>query len=245
MERPKLIAIKFFEQFGFTVDDIPESDEKRADIRARDTADREYVTEVKERLDDPQTIASQLQTISDGDAGFTFRVSPLDHSNRLDGIFKSGGVQLKETPSDRNAYRLLWLHCDGIDSGLQEIRARNTFYGIVPVSPDTGEDGCMCFYFDFNSSFMLPHVNGLVVSKNDGILLYVNEFAHNVADFRDSELVSIMGESVFDPKRIVANEVHIAFNGNISRKNETEVLLALEQQTGIKYRVTRIQRHSF
>lgn len=141
MERPKLIARKFFEQFGFTVDDIPESDEKRADIRARDTTNREYVTEVKERLDDPETITSQLQSITDGDAEFTFRVSPMDHSNRIDGIFKSGGVQLQETPADHNAYRLLWLHCEGVDSELQEIRARNTFYGIAPVSANTDEDG--------------------------------------------------------------------------------------------------------
>jgi hypothetical protein len=245
MERSKRIAIAFFKQFGFDVDDIPESDDKRADIRAFDSTRREYVTEVKDRIDDPDTVASQLKTISDGKSEFTFRVSPLDHSNALDGIFKDGGLQLGDTPSEPNAFRLLWLHCNGIDASLQAIRARNTFYGVVPVTPVNGDDGYMCFYFDFNTSFMLRHVNGLVIFEKDGITLYLNEFAENADQFRECELVSIMGDSVFDPKKIVANEEHIAFTGNISRKNESKVLDALQEQTGIKYRTARMNRHMF
>lgn len=246
MERSKQVAIAYFKKFGFCdVEAIPESDEKRADIRAFDTTKREYLTEVKDRIDDPETVASQLETISDGTSEVTFRVSPIGRSNALDAIFKNGGVQLDVTPCEPHAFRLLWLHCNGIDSSLQALRARNTFYGVVPVTPSTGEGGCMCFYFDFNTSFLLPHVNGLVIYEKDGINLYVNEFAHNADEFRECEMVSIMGDSVFDPKSIVANEEHIAFNGNISRKNESEVLKGLELQTGIKYRTVRMNHYRF
>ena len=55
MERSKRIAIAYFEQYGFDVDDIPECDDPRADIRAFDSTRREYVTEVKDRIDDPET----------------------------------------------------------------------------------------------------------------------------------------------------------------------------------------------
>ena len=182
MERSKRIAIAYFEHYGFDVDDIPECDDPRADIRAFDSTRREYVTEVKDRIDDPETVASQLETISDGKTEATFRVSPMDHSNSLDGIFKYGGAQLADTPSGPDAFRLLWLHCNGIDASLQSIRARNTFYGVVPVTPTNGGDGHMCFYFDFNTSYMLPHVNGLVIFEKDGIKLHVNEFAANAND---------------------------------------------------------------
>ena len=94
MERSKRIAIAYFEQFGFDVDEILESDDPRADIRAFDSSQREYITEVKDRLDDPETVASELETIADGRTEATFRVSSIDHSNSLDAIFKYGGLQL-------------------------------------------------------------------------------------------------------------------------------------------------------
>jgi hypothetical protein len=246
MERSEQIATQFFRQIGFAVEDIPESNEKRADIRAFDSIGNEYITEVKERLDNPETIAAQSKTILGGDTEFVFRVSPTGRSNRLDGIFKSAGDQLAQTPpSGKNAYRLLWLRCDGIDSGLKAIRARNTFYGIVPVAPNTAENGCMCFYFDFNSAYMLPHVNGLLILRDGGVILYVNEFSANVDGFRKSELVAKLGKSVFDPVDIRANDGHIAFEGNMTRKDDLEVLAALEKQTGIKYHTCRMQRYSF
>lgn len=248
MERSKRIAIAFFDQFGFKVDDIPESNEqgaKRADVRAVDSTGREYITEVKDRLDAPDTVKSQQKTISFGDKQFTFRVSPMDHLNSLDKIFKSGSVQLDQTPANPNAFRLLWLHCNGVDASLQAIRARNTFYGIVPVMPDAGEEGRMCFYLDFSSSFMLPLVNGLVIVERREMILYVNEFARNADAFRNSELVANMNEAVFDPMKIVAGGEHLAFTSDISRKNESDVLEALREQTGSKYRMSRMSRLSF
>ncbi len=233
MEHSKTIAIRFFESLGFTVADIPTSNEKRADVLAND-GDHEYITEVKERLDDPETIASQLTSVSVGEEQVSFRVSPLDRSNRLDGIFKASGKQLKETPSSMTAYRLIWLHCDGLDAELQEIRARNTFYGIVPVIPQGCKTGSMCFYFDFNTAFMMPQVNGVLIAAKGGLRLYINEFALAVDRFRCSKLVRAVGDAVFDPTKIVANEEHIAFRGNVSRKDESVVLHELEKQTGIR-----------
>ena len=55
--------------------------------------------------------------------------------------------------------------------------ARNTFYGIVPVIPKGSKNGFMCFYFDFNTAFTMPHVDGALIAAKGGLRLYINEFA--------------------------------------------------------------------
>jgi hypothetical protein len=244
MERSKQIAIQFFKSLGYRAEAIPESSESRADVVAHD-GEYEYIIEVKDRIDDPETIANQLTTISDGENQLSVRISPLDRSNRLDGILKFSGNQLKETPSKDTAFRLIWLHCNGIDDELQEVRTRNTFYGIVPVVPKESGNGCMCLYFDFNTAYLLPYVNGLFIATNRGLRLYINEFAPTVDRFRISRLINQMSGAVFDPAEIVATKEHIAFKGNMSRKDESAVLDGLEKQTGIRYRTARLKRHSF
>ena len=49
----------------------------------------------------------------------------------------------------------------------------------------------------------------------------------------------MLAGAVFDPVDIVANETHIAFRGNISRKHESHVLDELKKQTGTAYRTAR------
>jgi hypothetical protein len=244
MESAKQITINFFKSLGFTAEAIPESTEPRAGIRAND-GKHEYIIEVKTKIDDPKTLAKQLTAIDTEDAQLVMRISPLDYSNRVDAIFKFCGKQLKETPADSTPFRLIWLHCAGMDNDLLEVRARNTFYGIVPVVPVGSGNGCMCFYFDFNTAFMLPHVNGLLIVVRDGLRLYVNEFASSVESFRNSRLFDELRPAIFDPTEIVANEVHIALNSDISRGDENAVLNALEKQTGVRYRTARMNRHSF
>ncbi len=244
MEHSEQIAIQFFRRIGFTAEPISVSVNSRADIRVYD-GETEYIVEVKEKIDDPAILESQLSSVDVDGIQLQIRTSQLSRSNRLDGIFKGGSKQLKETPSKDNAYHLLWVHCGGIDAGLQEVQLRNTFYGIVPVAPNDREAGCMCFYFDFNTAYMLRHVHGLLIASENGLRLYINEFAVNAERFRSSQLTFKMKDCIFDPIVILENEKHIAFRGDISRKDENAVLLALEKQTGVRYRTVRMKRYSF
>lgn len=244
MEPAKQIAFRFFSSIGYVPEEIPETTAKRADIRACD-GDHEYITEVKEKLDDPETLAGQMSIYTEGDQSIEILASPLERSNRLDAIFKSGAEQLRHTPSKEDAFRLIWLHCHGFDAEHQVTRARNTFYGIVPVIPAGRQNGCMCLYFDFNTSFMLPHVNGILISVNNELQLLINEFAESADAFRSSKLCNVLAGAIFDPSEVVENEPHIAFRGNISRKNELHVLDELEKQTGTRYRTARMNHYVF
>jgi hypothetical protein len=244
MEPAKQIAFRFFSSIGFAPEEIPETNELRADIRAHD-GDCEYITEVKEKLDDPETLACQISIRSDDDNNIGILASPLGRSNRLDGIFKTGAKQLSLTPTTENAFRLIWLHCEGFDAKHQVTRARSTFYGVVPVLPAGGENGCMCLYFDFNTSFMLPQVNGILISVNNGLQLFINEFAESADAFRSSKLCNILAGAIFDPTEVLEHESHIAFRGNISRKDESRVLDELEKQTGTRYRTARMNHYLF
>ncbi len=245
MDRSKHTAIEFFCSLGFDAHAIPESTEKRADVRAHD-GDFEYIVEVKDKLDDPETIAAQTETFSVGDDDLTVRTSPLDRSNRLDAIFKGAAKQIHETPSRDHTYNLLWLCCDGIDAKLCGTRARNTFYGVVPVVPaDSDDPGCMCLYFDFNTSYVLTSINGLIVVADRGLVLYLNEFASSAHQFRQSKLVRALGDSVFDPVDQIDTGYAIAFRGNISRRNENDILDAMEQQLGRRYRTARMNRYLY
>lgn len=109
MERAKQIARHFFEELGFHVDDIPESDEKRADLDVDDGV-QQYIVEVKEQLDTGSQLTIE-KSYPESDRKITRE--PHAASNRLDGILKDARKQLVATPSSDRALRLIFLMCTG------------------------------------------------------------------------------------------------------------------------------------
>ena len=243
MERAKEIAIQCLESLGCDVTDIPETNDKRADLLATCNGAK-YFIEVKQRLEDPDVRESHLEQMITGKVVNT--TESHSYSNRIDGILRHGLKQITETPKGDNAFNLIWFYADGIDADLKVRRARNTFYGLVPLIPleEGNQETINCFYFDFSTSYRMPSVQGMVTVDGKGLQLCINEFADRIDFFRQSYLVQRLDNAVIDPVALVAQGEAIAFRSSISRKEEKAVLEELERTTNRKFVPIRIKRHA-
>jgi len=242
MERAKLIARQFFEEFGFGVDDIPEADTKRADLDVND-GKQQYIVEVKEKLD----TGSQLSLLPNSYPGSERKITREPHaaSNRLDGILKDGRKQLTATPAADNALRLIFLMFVGPNAEMFVRRSLYTFYGVQDVTPVSHEgDGLNCVYFHNSFSFSSPEVDGLLLMENDGLQLCLNEFSATCDVLRHSQLSRKMGAAVYDPAGFDDDDGKIVLRSAVSRTDERAVLDELERISGVRYNTITLHRYN-
>jgi hypothetical protein len=241
MEHAKHIAITFFRGLGYSVTEIPETSTKRADLDV-DDGETQYIVEIKEKLDTGSQI--QCSVLSEDDLTINVGREPHLRSNRLDGVLKYGAGQLNETPSQDDAFNVLWLYSDGANSDMTIRRALYTFYGVatlIPLSPRG--DGVNCVYFDYCTAFSMPSVSGLIVVEKDALQLCLNEFSRSYHKFKTSKLVHELGGAVYDPANFEDAEGTIVLRSDLSRRNEQDVLDELERITETRY--TRIQMNRY
>lgn len=234
MEFAKQLAIAYFTDFGFEVTEIPESNEKRADLDCYDDHKQQYIVEVKERL----STDHQSHRAIDGSSR-----QPFSPSNRIGGIMKKGSKQLEATPAQDSAFRLLFMALSGSNSEMQWRRALYTFYGVQDVTAGNGE-GKSCIYFHHSFAFSSPSVDGLLIGDLKGIHLCMNEFSLRYDDLRRSRLTSRMGNAIYDPT-CFADEGRIVLRSNVNRNDRSQVLNELEKQTGIRYSTLDLHRYSW
>jgi len=243
MEAAKQQAYNLLTAIGCSVDEIPESDERRADLCAVD-ASSTYVVEVKQKLDDMEKLRIDALRMANGDV--ISHLEPLWHHNRVDAILKDGRDQLDHTPKADDDFRLIWFATDGIDRHVYWKRAFATFYGFVQlIVLDPPADRIVdCFYFHFSAAWSMPTVDAMVIVNRDDLQLCLNEFSTKLDGFRESELCKQLSDAVVDPLRLLAENSIIALHSDVSRKNEDTVLDELFRQTGVRYTVLRPQQHS-
>ena len=243
MEPSKELAIKFLEALKFDVEEIPESNEERADLLVRDDSDC-YVIETKDKSDVPQPDWHQAalekgEVVHDG--------QQTTRNNRIDGVFTKARDQLDETPADESAFRLIWFQADGTDKQLIWDRAFATFYGKVNLFPLDGNDALLlpCYYFDYATSFKIPSVDAMILCDGRYMQLLLNEFSSNLDAFRASKLFSVFGETgaVADPEKLEAEGEILAFREDMPRKNDGKILSAIFESTGMKYTPVRMVRY--
>lgn len=126
MERSKRFAMGVLRHTGFQVEEIPEADAKRADLRVTDD-NSTYLVEVKHKLDDPELVRDDAERMARGE--LVTRTTPIGRNNCIDGVIKVGRKQLDATPDEADAFRVIWLHLNGLDPDLQWKQALITFYG--------------------------------------------------------------------------------------------------------------------
>jgi hypothetical protein len=137
MEHAKQLAMRILRSLGYRADSIPESSDlegKRADIAADgDGDDDRFIVEVKHRFEDPVQRAEINERLANGELVPT--EESLGYCDRVDAILRHGLKQIDETPKTAGTFNLLWFHTEGMDADLKALRARNTFYGLVHLSP--------------------------------------------------------------------------------------------------------------
>jgi hypothetical protein len=92
----------------------------------------------------------------------------------------------------------------------------------------------------------MPSVVALILTDQKQLQVCLNEFSHRADEFRQSPLCKKFVEldGVTDPVALEANGQIITCRGAVSRKNEADVITALQAQTGILYSTIRLNRHT-
>jgi len=243
MEAAKQQAYDLLTALQYSVADIPESDERRADLRAAN-ATSTYLVEVKQKLDDNDSLEADSRRMADGEV--ISHLETLSHHNRVDAILKDGRDQLDLTPKSNGDFRLVWFVASGIDRHVYWKRAFATFYGSVQLlALKPPSDRIVdCFYFDYSAAWSMPTVDAMVLVDHDNLQLCLNEFSPQLDAFRESSLCKQLSDAVVDPLRLVADNSIIALHSDVSRKHEDVVLDELFRQTGIRYTALRPKQHS-
>lgn len=236
MEYSKKIAIRELIGLGFTVDEIPESSSKRADLCVTD-GQHVYHVEAKDKFD-----SDDIPAASQDD--FYRRKDKLTHNNTISGVLRDAHKQLKGTPNVDGAFKLIWFHAE---ASLQWQQAFATFYGTMPVSGlyPNRDNGGWCFYFTFNASFQMPDVEALILTEGNGLHLCMNEFSPRRNDFKATRLYKAFCSGEIDPDKLEATGQIIRCRSTGSRKNEADVIKALKEQTGVDFVANPLTRYSF
>ena len=242
MEPSKKFAITLLEALEFEVEEVPETDEERADLLVRDAQDS-YIIETKDKndIERPDWHEQDLQN-----GKVVHDAQQTTQNNTIDGVFKKARDQLNRTPADDSAFRIIWFQADGIDKRLIRDRALATFYGKVDVFPVGGNEATFqtCYYFDYATSYNIPTVDALILCDGRYLEMALNEFSENLAAFRATKLFSIFEKSVWDPEKLESDGDIIAFREKTPRKNDETILAELFKTTGTQYRAVRMVRYS-
>jgi hypothetical protein len=244
MEKAKETAQRILNALKFKVEEIPETNEKRADLMVRDSKNC-YVIENKEK-DDIELSQEQLDALYNGEVVSDGQATT--QHNAIAGIFTKARDQLDATPADDGAFRLIWFQADGIDRQLFWDRAFATFYGQVNLfpRPDGTNDVIGCYYFDYATSISMPTVDAMILCDGRYLQLLLNEFSPNVDKFIESDLYNVFVPigAIVDPRKLESEGRILTFRYDMPRKNDNDRLAAIEAETGLKYHVIRFTRYA-
>jgi hypothetical protein len=246
MEAAKVQAIQILNRLGFSVEQIPEQNNRTADLRVVDGATT-YHIEVKEKVESPNTAKRRKEILDRGEV--YDQDDPLSYNNRISSILRDAQDQLDQTPKASNTFQLIWFRADGVDADLKYRQAFSTFYGDVPLvalQPRNRDAATTCFYFDYCESFNLPTIDALILIDHKSLQVCLNEFAYRAEDFRRGFFCQRFRDldGVIDPIALAESGKIISLRSNVSRKNDDEVCKSLKEQTGILYTTIRLRRHA-
>jgi hypothetical protein len=212
------------EYHGFDVERVGEDVvDRRADYEFRKNGDH-YILEV--------TAKKETQFVLDlireaGRCGVATGDRKIDYWNRADALVKDKVRQLVSTPGRADSFRVLWLcalHHDGVS--VTDL-VRRTVYGIRYLgifrqgNPLGFRD---CFYYNYNSFFSVPELDGLVLENTKGYLLCINEFSPRVERFRLCALARVFREkcpeSIYDPVALDKEGRALRIEGNVNRHDD-------------------------
>ncbi len=245
-EEVKRLAIRFFEAAKFAVEEIPESIDKTADLRAIADDGKCWLIEVKEKSHDENDWSQlQSQLLSNECVA---RSESHHRRNTIAGIFEDANKQLTITATGPEDFRIVWIGFDGHDIDLRWQQVFATFYGAVYISSllphRTSHE--TCYYFDHSASFAYPEIDALVICDGNSLQFCANEFSTRFKSLRESQFYRDLDRdgAVHDPLAMAEKGVAVLLRSDVTRSNEELVLKALELQEGVKYAHVRIKRHS-
>ncbi|MFN7966189.1 MAG: hypothetical protein U0V87_10930 [Acidobacteriota bacterium] len=197
----ELHARRVLEAHAFKVDRISrEPGARRADYRIRAGVE-ETILEVTDK--------KETQFILDLHAeAATNRLATADREvmywNGIDRVIKEKTEQLRQTPGQPDAFRVLWLsalHGDG--DFIMNVGTR-TAYGLQDLLVQTSREmpyAKPCFYYNRNTFYAVPELDGIILVNQTGGQLCINGFSPRCNLFRGTALARVFPpNTVLDPE---------------------------------------------
>jgi hypothetical protein len=232
--KSEIIVREYLMSRGFSVERISDSPAKRtADYLITDEKDR-YIIEVKGRIEDKN---HREDLLSGKEA---CRVTKLGHNNSVSNRIRDAEKQLKSTPSDSRAFRVIGLVAVGDDPSAQVIQFEATLYGLIYLLLPYENNPFFpipCFYFTFNEFFNIPNVDAaLILCLEDGKMC-LNPFSPRAEEFRNTKLWhSHESEGkVCDPEQMENRTEALIADCNLDRKNESLLRDYVRHKYGLDY----------
>lgn len=224
----------FLESQGFNVERIPSApDEQRADYRVTDENDV-YIIEVKGRFEDEEYMHDLLEK------GEAIREDFVGPTNVVSRQIRDAAEQLRATPAELAAFRVMALVAGGDDPGVQAMQFQSTLYGTVDLLVPA-EDGSAlavpCFYFTFNEFFNLRHVDAALILVPGGSRVCLNSFSPRAEEFRHTRLWQLHEREgqICDPEQMEMREEAFIADCDLDRHDEPVLRSYIQNKYGLEH----------
>jgi hypothetical protein len=206
-EFSKLHAKRFFEQHGYSVEEIPAGPTKSADLRVTGCSE-EYVVESKARCESEEWLVLREAVRNGGVAHLSRSLEPW---NAISATIRRAVEQLDATPATNQAWRLLWIlanHPDDrfvLDCVSMRLCGQTTLTTKGSGTFDIGTREC--FYYSHSDFRRFPTLDAAVLANPSGLRMYVNSFSPRREALRSSSLYATLSAdgAVCDPEVLERN----------------------------------------
>jgi hypothetical protein len=236
--RPVVRAV--MEQCGFVVTDIPTDPFKKTPDFLLQHGQEKTLLELKIKGDDPNEVAADKAML---DAGLiATRCIPIRPRNRLYAIVEDGTKQMVDYDASKNAFRVIWIHCDGRNAYASYERTHFTLYGKQHLYSADRPHNVYAYYFHPSSFWTLrDSLDAVIVSyaieQGLQLQLCVNSVGTRKDHFRQSLFHQSFEDGLCDPDVLEPNEHTFIVDSAMDRKAKDPILDFLRN----KYKVEHLQ----
>ena len=219
------------ERVGFVVTPVPLPPCGRAPDFIAEKAGDQYIFELKERVDDPDILATENARLDAGE--IVPHAESTGRSERVAEKARDGVKQLQAHKSAESAFHLLWLHAGGRDPEVQVEQFRSTLYGITNIVDLRVSHTTRCYYFGHSEFFRgRGLLAGAVITTPTRLQVCINTLSPRVSEFRKSALVETFKNGLLDPDFLEREGNAFVADCDADRNDEPAVLTYLQAKYG-------------
>jgi hypothetical protein len=196
-----------------------------------------YTIELKIKSDNPEEIRKDNEILSRGEV--LSKVTPVGPRNRLYAIIEDGVNQIKEYDPESKTFHILWLHSEGHDPNLLNMRFHATLFGTETLISIERNYAMTCYFYDESAFFThRSDLDGVILTYNDQLQLCVNTLSHRKDEFKKTDLYRVLSKGLCDPDNMKADDGVLIADCEMDRRNAREVIKYLKA----KYKLNHLQK---
>jgi hypothetical protein len=222
------VVKRFFENLGYHVEKITESEEESPDFFISDDSSS-YVLELKTKFPSKEELEERRQMLDSGEIHNIQET--IINKNRLSGVIRKAGDQLSRFDNE-NIFRIVWLLATGHLAEPRMLQFEATLYGTTAVVSSNGAGDS---YFFYNSDFYRYReaIDGAIVSTEKQAKLLLNPLSPRYVRLKASSLPKHMGTAIVDPVDMEKQGKVFIVDSDVDRTDKDAILNYLRSKYGI------------